>query len=103
MTASETILSSVADGVLRITLNRPDKLNAFNEAMHRALRAALERADADDDVRAVLLTGAGRGFCAGQDLGDRDPRKGGPKPDLGHTLETFYAPTLRLMRSWRSR
>ncbi len=99
MTASETVLASVENGVLKVTLNRPDKLNSFNEEMHLALRAALQRAHDESDVRAVLLTGAGRGFSAGQDLGDRDPRKGGPKPDLGHTLETFYAPNLRLIRS----
>ena len=99
MTASETVLASVENGVLKVTLNRPDKLNSFNEEMHLALRAALQRAHDELDVRAVLLTGAGRGFSAGQDLGDRDPRKGGPKPDLGHTLETFYAPNLRLIRS----
>src|SRR5690606_34269353 len=64
-----------------------------------ALRAAIQRAHDDAAVRAVLLTGAGRGFCAGQDLGDRDPRKGGAAPDLGYTLETFYNPTLRLIRS----
>ncbi|ASY70113.1 2-(1,2-epoxy-1,2-dihydrophenyl)acetyl-CoA isomerase PaaG [Sinorhizobium fredii] len=98
MSESDTVLSALADGVLRLTLNRPDKLNAFNEEMHRALRAGLERAHADENVRAVLLTGAGRGFCAGQDLGDRDPRNGGT-PDLGHTIETFYNPLLRLIRS----
>ena len=97
MSESDTILSALADGVLSFTLNRPDKLNAFNEEMHLALRAGFERAHADADVRAVLLTGAGRGFCAGQDLGDRDPRKGAP--DLGHTIETFYNPLLRLIRS----
>ncbi|MFT4151137.1 MAG: 2-(1,2-epoxy-1,2-dihydrophenyl)acetyl-CoA isomerase PaaG [Paracoccaceae bacterium] len=99
MTSSETVLSALADGVLTLTLNRPDKLNSFNEEMHLALRAQIQRAHDDAGVRAVLLTGAGRGFCAGQDLGDRDPRKGGPAPDLGHTLETFYNPTLRLIRN----
>lgn len=94
---SDTILSALADGVLSLTLNRPDKLNAFNEEMHLALRAGFERAHADETVRAVLLTGAGRGFCAGQDLGDRDPKKG--VPDLGHTIETYYNPLLRLIRS----
>ena len=99
MTSAPTVLSALADGVLTLTLNRPDKLNSFNEDMHLALRAAIQRAHDDAQVRAVLLTGAGRGFCAGQDLGDRDPRKGGPAPDLGHTLETFYNPNLRLLRA----
>ncbi|MBL0372138.1 2-(1,2-epoxy-1,2-dihydrophenyl)acetyl-CoA isomerase [Rhizobium sp. KVB221] len=98
MSDSDTILSSLADGVLRLTLNRPDKLNSFNEEMHLALRAGFERAHNDPEVRTVLLTGAGRGFCAGQDLSDRDPRKG-VKLDLGHTIETFYNPLLRLIRS----
>ncbi|MBW8285957.1 MAG: 2-(1,2-epoxy-1,2-dihydrophenyl)acetyl-CoA isomerase PaaG [Rhizobium sp.] len=99
MHQSDTVQVTMDHGVLRLTLNRPDKLNSFNEEMHIALRAAMQRAHDDACVRAVLLTGAGRGFCAGQDLGDRDPRKGGPAPDLGHTLETFYNPTLRLIRS----
>ncbi|MFC2970247.1 2-(1,2-epoxy-1,2-dihydrophenyl)acetyl-CoA isomerase PaaG [Acidimangrovimonas pyrenivorans] len=99
MTASETVLATLEAGVLKLTLNRPEKLNSFNEEMHRALRAQLGRAHAEEAIRAVLLTGAGRGFCAGQDLGDRDPRKGGPRPDLGHTIETFYNPALRLLRS----
>jgi len=94
---TDTVIAEATDGVLRLTLNRPDKLNAFNEGMHLALRAGFERAREDTDLRAVLLTGAGRGFCAGQDLGDRDPRKG--TPDLGHTIETFYNPLLRLIRS----
>jgi 2-(1,2-epoxy-1,2-dihydrophenyl)acetyl-CoA isomerase len=96
---SDTVLTDLAEGVLTIVLNRPDKLNAFNEEMHLALRAAIQRAIEDADVRAVLLTGAGRAFCAGQDLGDRDPRKGTGAPDLGATLEQFYNPTLRLIRA----
>lgn len=99
MNASETVLAVTDGGVLRLTLNRPDRLNAFNQEMHLALRDGVERARDDSDIRALLITGAGRGFCAGQDLGDRDPRKGGPKPDLGHTLDTFYNPTLRMLRA----
>ena len=99
MTRSETVLSALADGVLTLTLNRPDKLNAFNEEMHLALRESLQRAHDDAGVRAVLLTGTGRGFCAGQDLGNRDPRKGGPAPDLGDTLERFYNPNMRMIRA----
>ncbi len=97
MQASSTVLATEAEGVLSLTLNRPDKLNAFNEEMHLALRAGFERAQREDGIRAVLLTGAGRAFCAGQDLGDRDPSKG--VPDLGHTIETYYNPLLRLIRS----
>jgi 2-(1,2-epoxy-1,2-dihydrophenyl)acetyl-CoA isomerase len=97
MTGSDTILAQVADGVLTVTLNRPDRMNAFTEEMHLALRAALDRARTDAAIRAVLLTGAGRGFCAGQDLGERDPRKG--RSDLGHTIGTFYNPLIRQIRA----
>lgn len=96
---SDTVQVALSDGVLELVLNRPDRLNSFNEAMHLALRGQFERAHADNAVRCVLLTGAGRGFCAGQDLGDRDPRKGGPVPDLGATLDMFYNPLIRLIRN----
>lgn len=97
MGSEQTILTNVKQGVLTITLNRPDKLNSFNTQMSDAFLQAVIRAE-QEDVRAVLLTGAGRAFCAGQDLGDRDPRKMTGPPDLGHTIETFYNPVLRRMR-----
>jgi enoyl-CoA hydratase/carnithine racemase len=64
----EQIITELADGVLTITLNRPERLNAWTAQMGHELRAAFDQADADDDVRAVIVTGAGRGFCAGADL-----------------------------------
>jgi 2-(1,2-epoxy-1,2-dihydrophenyl)acetyl-CoA isomerase len=82
-----------------ITLNRPDKLNSFNEAQHRALKAAVDAVAADPGCRAIILTGAGRGFCAGQDLSDRVRPEGGEAPDLGYTLETFYNPLIRAIRA----
>lgn len=96
---AEHVLAARRGGVSEITLNRPDRLNAFNDAMHRELRAELGRARDDDECRAVLLTGAGRGFCAGQDLGDRDPAKMSGPPDLGATLENFYNPLVLLIRN----
>lgn len=95
---SDTILITDHGTWAEITLNRPDKLNSFNEEMHLALGAAIETAR-DQGKRAILLTGAGRGFCAGQDLGDRDPSKMTSKPDLSQTVRTFYGPLVRLIRS----
>lgn len=95
---SDTILVQDHGNWAEITLNRPDRLNSFTDEMHLALRAALENAR-ESGARAVLLTGAGRGFCAGQDLGDRDPSKMDGPPDLGNTVRTFYAPLVRLIRS----
>ena len=82
----------------RIVLNRPDRLNAFNDAMHVALMQALEDAAGDSGCRAILLTGEGRAFCAGQDLNDRGADKAGTV-DLGHTIERFYNPLVRRIRS----
>ncbi|MGB0960322.1 MAG: enoyl-CoA hydratase [Halocynthiibacter sp.] len=84
-----------------ITLNRPDRLNSFNVDMHVALNAALTQAASDKNVRAILLTGAGRGFCAGQDLGDRDPSKMDGPPNLGETLEKYYGPNITLIREMK--
>lgn len=95
---SDTILSQDHGNWVEITLNRPDRLNSFNDEMHLALRSAIEAAR-DNGARAILLTGAGRGFCAGQDLGDRDPSKMDSPPDLSQTVRTFYAPLVRLIRS----
>ena len=95
--SADTILVEYADGVCSITLNRPDKLNSFNEEMHRALREALAGAS-NETTRAVLITGAGKGFCAGQDLSDRVQGEGGKVPDLGHTIDTLWNPLVRAIR-----
>jgi 2-(1,2-epoxy-1,2-dihydrophenyl)acetyl-CoA isomerase len=81
-----------------ITLNRPHRLNAFTEAMHEALKLALDEAEGDPACRALLLTGAGRGFCAGQDLNDR-LAKPGETVVLGGTLEAYYNPLVRRLRA----
>ena len=94
-----SILLDVRDGVARVTLNRPDRLNSFTVAMHDELRAALERVKADATVRVLLLTGAGRGFCAGQDLADRAVAPGGAPVDLGHSIETYYRPLVLTLRA----
>ena len=65
----EQILTDTSEGIFTITLNRPDRLNAWTAQMGLELRQAFDQADADDDVRAIIVTGAGRGFCAGADLG----------------------------------
>lgn len=96
--AGDTILVTDHGTWSEITLNSPDRLNSFNETMHLALRTALEAA-ATSGKRAILLTGAGRGFCAGQDLSDRDPTKSDGPPDLSATLRTFYGPLVKQIRA----
>jgi 2-(1,2-epoxy-1,2-dihydrophenyl)acetyl-CoA isomerase len=93
-----SILTAQEAGVLTVTLNRPDKLNAFNPEMHKLLRGALERAADESAIRAVLLTGAGRGFCAGQDLSERNVSAGAPAIDLSVTIGSFYNPLVRRLR-----
>jgi 2-(1,2-epoxy-1,2-dihydrophenyl)acetyl-CoA isomerase len=93
-----TVLYEFRDGVACITLNRPDKLNSFNAAMHGELRQAIERTLADD-ARAMILSGAGRAFCTGQDLAERVTPPDAPPPDLGHSIETFYKPLVLALRT----
>lgn len=87
------------DGCLELTLNRPERLNAFTPELHKALRSALEKAADTKACRVILLTGAGRGFCAGQDLGDPNSILGDKPRDLGASIEQFYNPLIRLIRS----
>lgn len=89
----------IEDGVALITLNRPEALNSFTGEMHEALAHALDQVDADKTVRAVVITGAGRGFCAGQDLNERQRKEGDPPPDLGETLDKFYNPLVRRLNA----
>jgi 2-(1,2-epoxy-1,2-dihydrophenyl)acetyl-CoA isomerase len=96
--SEDSILVEKFTGYRIITLNRPDKLNAFNEAMHHALRAAIADAEADKETRALMITGAGRGFCTGQDLADR-LAKPGETVVLGGTLEQHYNPLVRKLRA----
>lgn len=96
--AHDTILFKVTDGYATITLNRPDKLNAFSTEMHGALREALAKVAEDAEIRAALLTGAGRAFCSGQDLSDRAFKPGDGPLDLGQSLDRFYNPLIRTLR-----
>lgn len=94
----ELVVTSLHDGYRVLTLNKPDRLNSFTAAMHKALMAALIAAEADTSCRAIVITGAGRGFCAGQDLSD-GVHTPGQTPDLSVTIETYYNPLIRKLRS----
>lgn len=90
----EAILFDITDGVATITLNRPDKLNSFTEQMHADLRDAVNKVRIDPSVRALLITGSGRGFCAGQDLNERAMSGQKSSVDVGSTLERNYNPLI---------
>ena len=94
-----TITFDVADGLATLTLNRPDRLNSFTVEMHGEVREALDRVQDDRAVRCLLVTGAGRGFCAGQDLADRAVVPGEAPVDLGHSVENYYNPLIRTLTS----
>ncbi len=95
----ETIEFDVENGVARLTLNRPDKLNSFNAQMHDEVREAMKTVIGDEGVRCLLLSGNGRGFCAGQDLSDRNVAPDAEVPDLGESLEQRYNPLVRSLAS----
>jgi len=94
----EQIRFASADGIARITLDRPERLNSFTTQMHAELRDALARVASDERARVLLLTGAGRGFCAGQDLGDRAVAPGAAPVDLGESIENNYRPLVLGLR-----
>ena len=94
--AYETIDFKLDGPIARITLNRPDRLNSFTAQMHEELREVL---DSLGDARVVILTGAGRGFCAGQDLNDRAVGAGDHPVDLGITVEASWNPLIRTLTS----
>ncbi len=93
-----TLLIDQRDGVLLLTLNRPDVLNSFTKPMARAMQDALAIAAESPTVRAVLITGAGRGFCARQDLAEVLPVGDGPMPDIGDFVKASYNPIIRAIR-----
>jgi len=96
------ILFEARDGVARLTLNRPDALNSLTDAMHIELRAALDQVQADPAIRVLVLSGAGRGFCAGQDLADPGMQAvDGKLPDLGDIVERNYKPLVLRLQNLR--
>lgn len=93
--AYQTIEFNIIDNAATLRLNRPDKLNSFNTEMHEEVKSALDKIEQDNTVRALLITGAGRGFCAGQDLSDRAVAPGSNSVDLGESVEMRYNPMIR--------
>ena len=97
----KNIIVEKTNGVAIVTLNRPDKLNSFNTEMHEELRDALDSIVEDDEIRALLLTGAGRGFCAGQDLSDRAVASDTDEaPNLSMSVEQNYNPLIRRLTNF---
>ncbi|MBV9724153.1 MAG: 2-(1,2-epoxy-1,2-dihydrophenyl)acetyl-CoA isomerase [Gammaproteobacteria bacterium] len=93
----QNIHFDVSGGIARLTLNRPDRLNSFNAAMHAEVRTALASVRSAQ-TRVLILTGAGRGFCAGQDLNDRAVAPGAAAPDLAESIEKNYKPLVLALR-----
>ena len=97
--AYETILSETTDGVLTLTLNRPDVLNAVTDTMLKELQDALRGAEREASVRCIVLTGAGRGFCAGQDLNSGSDANNGRRLSVGEHLRQGYTPVVQRIRT----
>ncbi|OPX55598.1 2-(1,2-epoxy-1,2-dihydrophenyl)acetyl-CoA isomerase [Oceanospirillum multiglobuliferum] len=89
----------IEDGVAILTFNRPDSLNSFNAEMHAEVREALKEVKKNAEVRALVITGNGRGFCAGQDLSDRNVAPTAEAPNLGESIEKNYNPMIRTIRA----
>lgn len=85
----------IKEGVATLTLNRPKSLNSFTVEMHTEIREVMQQVIEDPDIRCLVITGAGRGFCAGQDLGDRASSGEGTAPDVGASVEKYYNPLIR--------
>jgi len=85
----------INEGVATLTLNRPKSLNSFTVEMHTEIRTVMEQVIEDKGIRCLVITGAGRGFCAGQDLGDRASTDAGAVPDVGASVEKYYNPLIR--------
>jgi 2-(1,2-epoxy-1,2-dihydrophenyl)acetyl-CoA isomerase len=100
MAYTNLLYEVTSDGVLTLTLNRPDCLNAFNDDLSYEMQDALKQAEKDTKVRAIILTGAGRGFCAGQDLQSRSiGAQNGGKPHLGESIRKRYSPIINKLRT----
>lgn len=95
MTDFANITYTVNDGVAVLMLNRPETLNSFTVAMHEEVREAMSDARTNSEVRCLVITGAGRGFCAGQDLNDRTVQSDDGPLDLGQSVEKYYNPFIR--------
>ena len=97
----ESIRFDVDGGIARLTLHRPDKLNSFTGAMHGELRSALDSVQNDPSIRVLVLSGAGRAFCAGQDLGDPEMAMTPTLPDIGNVVEKYYKPLILSLHNLR--
>ena len=97
----ETILYETQDGVARVTLNDPERLNPITRPMLREIRIALGQIEEDETVRGLVLTGAGRGFCSGQDLTEAVIQTGNPAETVAQSLDEFYHPMIDALRALR--
>lgn len=93
----QTIIAEEKDAVGYLTFNRPKQLNSFNETMHQEVAQTLKAWSKDPAIRAVVISAAGRGFCAGQDLGDRVVDPNADAPDLGLSIEKYYNPLIKMI------